>query len=250
MNTIILTSYLDFYEKDEQGNKIAHNFGNDNGILDCLKVNIKKYDNFVFVANGMEGEKADAYFKLACNSFEMTLPFKNYDFLCPSAKDRAEELIKKADFIFLCGGHLPTQNKFFNDIGLKELLKNTNALIVGGSAGSMNCADIVYCPPELEEEVMDENFNRYLKGLGLTDINIMPHFEEYKRMTICGKRYIDDIVVPDSKKIDIIGLNNGSYIVVNGNHATIYGESYLLTNGKIKLICKNNNNKEIEGENE
>ncbi len=38
MNTIILTSYLDFYEKDEQGNKIAHNFGNDNGILDCLNL--------------------------------------------------------------------------------------------------------------------------------------------------------------------------------------------------------------------
>ena len=35
MKTIILTSYLDFYEKDEQGNKIAHNFGNENGILDC-----------------------------------------------------------------------------------------------------------------------------------------------------------------------------------------------------------------------
>ena len=121
MNTIILTSYLDFYEKDEQGNKIAHNFGNDNGILDCLKSNIKKHDNFVFVANGMEGEKAEAYFKLACNSFELTLPFNNYEFLCPSTKNRAKEMIEKADFIFLCGGHLPTQNKFFNDIGLKEL---------------------------------------------------------------------------------------------------------------------------------
>ena len=206
---------MDFYEKDEQGNKIAHNFGNDNGILDCLKSNIKKYDSFVFVANGMEGEKAEAYFKLACNSFELTLPFNNYEFLCPSTKNRAKEMIEKADFIFLCGGHLPTQNKFFNDIGLIELLKNTNALIVGGSAGSMNCADVVYCPPELEEEVLDDNFNRYLKGLGLTNINIMPHFEEYQKMVICGKRYIDDIVVPDSHKIDIIALNNGSYIVIN-----------------------------------
>ena len=144
----------------------------------------------------MEGEKADAYFKLACNSFEMTLPFKNYDFLCPSAKDRAEELIKKADFIFLCGGHLPTQNKFFNDIGLKELLKNTNALIVGGSAGSMNCADIVYCPPELEEEVLDENFNRYLKGLGLTNINILPHFEECQKWLFAVKGILKMLLYP------------------------------------------------------
>lgn len=250
MKTIILTSYLDFYEKDANGNKIAHNIGNDNGILDQLKKHTKKCDNFLFVGNGLEGEKSEQYFKLACESFNMTMRFKNYYFLNLSTKDNAKELVESADFIFLCGGHLPTQNKFFNDIKLKDLLKNTNALIVGGSAGSMNCADIVYCPPELEEEVLDKNFNRYLKGLGLTNINIMPHFEEYKQMTICGKRYIDDIIVPDSNKIDIVALNNGSFIVVNGNHATIYGESYLLQNGKIKLICKNNNNKEIEGENE
>lgn len=68
----------------------------------------------------------------------------------------------------------------------------------------------------------------YLKGLGLTNINIMPHFEEYRKMVICGKRYIDDIVVPDGHKIDIIALNNGSYIVIKDNQTTIYGESYLI----------------------
>lgn len=169
----------------------------------------------------------------------MTMPFKNYNVLNNSTKDKAKELVKNADLIFLCGGHLPTQNTFFNEIGLKELLENTNALIVGGSAGSMNCADVVYCPPELEEEVLDENFNRYLKGLGLTNINIMPHFEEYQKMTISGKKYIDDIVVPDSKRINIIGLNNGSYIVIKNGASTIYGESYLIKNGKIKQICEN-----------
>lgn len=249
MKTIILTSYLDFYEKDEQGNKVAHNFGNDNGILDKLKKHTQKCDNFLFVGNGTIGAKAEQYFKLACESFNMTIPFKRYYFLNPSTKDNAKELVENADFIFLCGGHLPTQNKFFNDIGLKELLINTNALIVGGSAGSMNCADKVYCPPELEEEVLDEKFNRYLSGLGLTNINIVPHFEAYKNFSILGKRYIEDVILPDSYKADIVGLNNGSYIVVNDNHATIYGESYLLKNGKIKLICKNNN-KQIKGEKE
>jgi len=241
MNTIILTSYLDFYEKDAQGNKIAHNFGNDNGILDCLKANTKKCENFLFVGNGMEGAKSEQYFKIACESFAMTMPFENYNVLNNSTKDKAKVLVENADFIFLCGGHLPTQNTFFNEIGLKELLKNTNALIVGGSAGSMNCADAVYCPPELEEEIEDTNFNRYLKGLGLTDINTLPHFEEYQKMVICGKRYIDDIVIPDSKKIDIIGLNNGSYIVVKNGTSTIYGESYLIRNEQITQINENEN---------
>ena len=239
MKTIILTSYLDFYEKDEQGNKIAHNFGNENGILDCLKANTKKCENFLFVGNGVEGAKSEQYFKIACESFAMTMPFKNYNVLNNSTKDKAKELVENADFIFLCGGHLPTQNAFFNEIGLKELLKNTNALIVGGSAGSMNCADVVYCPPELEEEIEDTNFNRYLNGLGLTNINILPHFEEYQKMVICGKRYIEDVIVPDSHKTDIIALNNGSYIAIKNNESTIYGESYLIKDEKIKKICEN-----------
>ena len=35
----------------------------------------------------------------------------------------AARLVKKADWIVLCGGHVPTQNRFINEIGLKELLK-------------------------------------------------------------------------------------------------------------------------------
>lgn len=51
MKTVILTSCLDLYEKDENGNRVPHHFGNENGILDVLKANIKKYENFLFVAS-------------------------------------------------------------------------------------------------------------------------------------------------------------------------------------------------------
>ena len=193
------------------------------------------------VARGIDDERTFSYYRNTCESFEMTLPFKNYDILNYETACNAKELIENADLIFLCGGHLPTQNKFFNDINLATHIQNTNALIIGGSAGSMNCASVVYCPPEVEGESEDKNFNRYLKGLGLTNVNILPHFEEFKRMTICGKSYIDDIIVPDSKKIDIIGLNNGSYIVIQNNQSIIYGESYLIRKGQITQINENNN---------
>ena len=42
----ILTSYLDLCDKDENGNRIAKNFGNKNNILDNIKKYVKKYDNF------------------------------------------------------------------------------------------------------------------------------------------------------------------------------------------------------------
>lgn len=237
MNTIILTSHLDFYDNDKKWNKFAHGFGNKNGILDCLKANLKNRENFVFVSNGTEGEKAEEYFNLACKSFDLSLPFKRYDFLTPSAKTKAKDLIKNADLIFLSGGHVPVQNKFFNEIGLKALLKNnTKALIVGNSAGGVNCADVVYSLPILEKEVLDDNFNKYLKGLGLININVIPHFEQYQKMVVCGKNLVDDIVIPESYKTSFVAINDGSYIVIKDKKVTICGECYKISNGQIKKI--------------
>jgi hypothetical protein len=96
-NKLILTSCLDFYRKDEEGNKIVQNFGNFNGILDCLKTNIKKYDNFLFVARGYDDEKTEQYFNNTCKSFALTLPFKNYNILNYSTCKYAKELIEEAD---------------------------------------------------------------------------------------------------------------------------------------------------------
>lgn len=232
MGTIVLTSLLDFYYKDESGNKVAHNFGNENGILDTLKRNIKKYDNFLFVGNGFED--INDYFELAVDSFELTLPFKNYKLLNVHNKFEAKTLIEEADFIFLCGGHLPTQNQFFIDINLKELIEESEGLICGGSAGSMNCADIVYCPPEVEGESLDVNFKRELKGLGLTNINILPHYDVFQSYVLDGKQYISEIIVPDSYGRKIMALDDGSYIVVKEDGVSIYGKHHIIENGVIK----------------
>lgn len=237
MQTLILTSCLDLYDYDENGERFVHNFGNTNKILDNIKSEVKKYNNFLFVARGNDDERTLQYYKNTCRSFEITLPFKNYNILNYETADKAEKLIKDADLIFLCGGHLPTQNMFFNEINLKQLLKRTNALIVGGSAGSMNCADVVYCPPEVEGESENPNFNRYLKGLGLTDINILPHYDEFENYILDGKSYINDIILPYSFKTPVVALNNGSYILIKNNECVIWGESYKIYDGKIERIC-------------
>ena len=175
----MLTSYLDLYDKNEFDDKIPKNFGNLNQVLDNIKKYVKKYDNLLFIASDeYDTEKTDSYANAAFESFNLTLPFKNYYILDCRTEDKIDELLANADLIFLSGGHVPTQNKFFNNINLREKIKNTNAFIIGGSAGSMNMADIVYAIPELEGESDDPNFQKYLKGLGLTNINIYPHFDE------------------------------------------------------------------------
>lgn len=101
-------------------------------------------------------------------------------------------------------------------------------------------ADNVYCIPELEGESLDPNFNRNLKGLALTDINILPHYDEFRNITLDGKRYIEDIVLPDTDERKVYGLNNGSYILIDGKNY-LYGEAYLLKNKKIEQINENGN---------
>ncbi len=232
----ILASYLDLYDKDENGNKIAKNFGNQNHILDNIKKYVKKYDNFLFVAsNEFNSEATDIYANATFKSFDLTLPFKNYYILDSRTENKIDELLEKADLIFLCGGHVPTQNAFLSNINLREKIKNTNALIIGGSAGAMNMADNVYCAPELEGESLDPNFQRILKGLALTNINILPHYDEYKEFILDNKRFIEDIVLPDTFKIIVYGINNGSYILID-NENYLYGEAYLLKDGKIEKI--------------
>ena len=229
----ILASCLDLYEKDEEENRIAKNFGNDNKMLDNIKKYVKKYDNFLFVASDeFNNDVTDYYANITFESFNMTLPFKNYYVLDSRTEDKVNELIINADLIF------PTQNKFFNNIYLKEKIKNTNALIIGVSAGAMNMADIVYCPPELEGEAIDPNFNKIYKGLGLTDIKVFPHYDDIKDDLVDGIHVINEIVMPDSYKYDIYAINNGSYILVDDKNY-LYGETYLIKNGKIEIINKN-----------
>ena len=238
-NIVILSSSLCLWDYDESGNRIPKNFGNNNELLDNFKKYIKRYDNFLFVASSeIDTEITDMYAKNTFASFDLTLPFTNYQILDIRTEHNCDELIKNADFIYLCGGHVPTQNSFFAKIGFKDKLKDSNALIVGASAGSMNCARKVYCPPELEGESLDYNFKRYIDGLALTDINILPHYSDEKDSILDGKRFIEDIVLPDSYNTCIYAISDGDYILVNGEENILYGEAYKIENGNINLISK------------
>ncbi len=243
----ILASDLYMYDKNEEGIRIAKKIENQNSILDNLKKYIKKYDNFLYIpSDGYNYEITDMYLSVIKESFNLTLPFKNYKILDNRTINKIDEMLKEADLIFLSGGHVPTQNKFFNDINLKDKLKNTDSLIIGLSAGSMNMAKDVYSIPELTGESIDKDFKRTLPGLGLTNINVLPHYNEIKNTTLDDKDYIKDIVLPDTYERKVYALNDGSYILIDGK-SYLYGEAYILKDGKIKQI-NTNNNKIIIGE--
>ena len=236
---LILTSCLDLYTKNENGERIAHNFGNENGILDLIKKLTPKQKNFVFVASVESNYDAtDIYANVTFDSFKLTFPFDNYIVLDGRTKDQTKEIIENADLIFLCGGHVPTQNQFFNNINLREVIKNTNALIIGGSAGSMNSADIVYAQSELDGESIDPNYKKYIKGLGLTSISILPHFEQRLDYTLDGKNIFKEISLPDSMIRPFIAYSDGAFIYDNRESQLMYGKAYLFDNGSYQQISE------------
>lgn len=164
--------------------------------------------------------------------------FSRVDVLDDRNPERAKELIEQSDVILLSGGHVPTENAFFKAIGLRELLVGYEGVIMGVSAGSMNAADTVYVQPEEAGEAVDPTFVRWTEGLGLTDKNILPHYNMVKDNILDGLRLFEDVTYPDSAGHPLYVLPDGSYILETEEGSTLYGEAYLLHNGVMERICE------------
>lgn len=165
------------------------------------------------------------------------ITFENYIILDDRNKMDAQELVAASDFIILGGGHVPTQNAFFAEIGLKDCMKNFDGTVLGISAGSMNAANIVYAQPEEEGEAVDPNYRRFLKGLGLTNVMLLPHYQDTKDRILDGKKLFEEVTYPDSFGKQFIAICDGSYLYADGNAERICGEAYLIQNGTIRKIC-------------
>ena len=165
------------------------------------------------------------------------ITFENYIILDDRNKMDAQELVAASDFIILGGGHVPTQNAFFAEIGLKDCMKNFDETVLGISAGSMNAASIVYAQPEEEGEAADPNYRRFLKGLGLTNVMLLPHYQDTKDRILDGKILFEEVTYPDSFGRQFIAICDGSYLFADGTAERICGEAYLIQNGTIRKIC-------------
>ena len=159
-------------------------------------------------------------------------------FMCDARNaEQVDEMIRDSKMIILAGGHVPTQNRFFQEIGLCEKLQGFEGTIMGISAGTMNCADVVYAQPEEAGESIDPNYQKFLKGLGFTDINVLPHYQMVKDWMLDGKRLYEDITFADSYGQRFYVLVDGSYVMVESDKSTLYGEAYFLRDGEMKVLC-------------
>ncbi|MBD5084720.1 MAG: type 1 glutamine amidotransferase-like domain-containing protein [Clostridiales bacterium] len=153
-------------------------------------------------------------------------------------QDRCEELIANAGLIFLVGGHVPTQNAFFQDIALRECLQDWDGVVIGVSAGSMNSADAVYAQPEEPGEAIDPDYQRWLSGLGLTKLMTIPHYNQDKDWMLDGMRLYEDITYADSMGHKFYVLVDGSFLLGRDGREELRGEAYLIENGALTQISR------------
>lgn len=210
-----------------------------NGFLEKLQKEwVKNSKVLIIAASPDDYEKND----MVCDCFKKSFPMSGLSIssmeVCDSRNEGLVNHLSDINVILLAGGHVPTQNAFFSKIGLKEKLAGFSGLLIAWSAGSMNCADIVYAGPELPGEAINPEYKRWIFGLGLTNINIFPHYQSLKDECLDGLRLIEDITLADSMGHEIIALNDGSYITIEKGKQKLFGEAYRIKDGKIDMICQ------------
>ena len=163
------------------------------------------------------------------------LCLSGFDILDRNSAKRTKELVDKADIIIAMGGHVPTQNAFFQQIDLKKYLQDFHGVWIGSSAGSMNSATLVYAQPELEGEVIDPTYQRFIPGLGLTEKMILPHYSSWKNDVVDGLRLLEDVTYPDSQGHTFYLMEDGSYVLGDTEEKIeeVVGEHYVLRDGVI-----------------
>lgn len=153
---------------------------------------------------------------------------------------QAAQLVAQADVILLAGGHVPTQNAFFREIGLRALLADFGGVVMGVSAGSMNAADVVYAQPEEPGEAIDPDYQRFIPGLGLTAWNILPHYNMVRDNLLDGMRLFEEITFADSRGHVFYVLEDGSYILQEAGESSLHGRSWRLADGVMHPLCGEN----------
>jgi len=168
------------------------------------------------------------------------IPVTNFDIWDYRSHDISAEELNQYDVIMLGGGHVPTENCFFELIHLREKLQDYQGIILGVSAGTMNSADVVYAQPELPGESVDPEYQRYLRGLGLTKIQVLPHYQMVKNFTLDGERLFEDITYGDSYGNEFLALEDGSYIRIINGETKLYGRAHRIADGVLTTICEEN----------
>lgn len=221
------------------GKRYPTYLNSDNGLVEKLKERWPKNPRVLIISAAPDSlERNDSIRDCLAVAFPMSgLPISEMT-ICDSRDEAVINDLTKYQVIILSGGHVPTQNTYFKKLNLKKRLESFDGIIIGISAGTMNSAEIVYAQPEVDGEAVDPEYRRFLPGLGLTKVKVLPHYQAIKDDILDGMRLFEDITYPDSFGREFHALVDGSFLTVENGVTTLYGEAYLVKDGTVCQICR------------
>ena len=212
----------------------------ENEFIDRIRAVLPRNPRVLFVCSDPRDHGGTCQFAAITTAAfaEAGIAFSSYQVLDGTTAHRAYAMVSHSDFIVLSGGHVPTQNAFFRKIRLRHLLHKFQGTVMGISAGSMNMADTVYVQPEEPGESAPE-FQRFAPGLGLTGVNILPHYQKVKDNYLDGKRLYEDVTFADSMGHEFFVLPDNSYFYQDDEGLLLCGEAFRLKDGILELLTLN-----------
>lgn len=235
MITFLTSSFIENQDRDSY---IAKPLIDSNGFVDNLKKYWKDDSKIlIFASNPEDFSENDFKKERILDSFSLAgFSVENIKIYDNRNDESLKKLVHWADVIYLSGGHCPTENKYIKKSGLKEALNEFNGIVIALSAGSVNAAENVLLIPEEKGEAIDKDFIYFTDGLGLTDINIIPHSQYLKDVILDGKQMMKDIFIPFSYERKLHLLPDGSYFMIKDGETYLFGEAEVLSNGIIYPI--------------
>lgn len=230
-----LLSRLAHYHLENE-ERIPNEIDDVNNIMTELKQDLKSTNSIVYIASDANNyEDTDIHSQSLFEALKLSgITFHNYYILDDRNKVRAKELILNASLVFLCGGDTYTQSLLLSEINLKDILKEYNGIVLGQSAGALNMAENVFSAPE---EIIWAKPTKFT-GLGLTNINIEPHFILDESVLDADRLNERKCVIEESYNRDIYALEDKSHIRINGDEVTLHGNIYLIKKGEITKVCE------------
>lgn len=141
-------------------------------------------------------------------------------------KEEAKKLIQDASVIFLLGGYTVEQNTLLIQYELIDLIKETEAVVMGTSAGAINMTAKWICSKyngdNVEESVIYD-------GIGLNPFSFQPHLDFNNAQLIQGELF------PLSEEMNLYMADQGA-VRVKGNKTDILGNIYLIAHSKVHKL--------------
>jgi len=179
-----------------------------------LSKDLRNCNNILFVPSDYDNEKYTIYKDKIISWFDnIGISFKENHLVS------LDDELNDYDVIFLMGGNPIKQIEIINKINLKNLI-NKAKVVIGVSAGAINLSNeaIYYNDYSEKIEIYD--------GIGLTDINVYPHFD------INNKEFLEEVKMV-SKIKTLIALPNESFIKLDDEQIEFCGDCYKVANDNI-----------------